>query len=517
MRYFGIGVLLLAMTVVQAAQSKKQGHDFATGLLGNAKKVSQTMNPNIVPGFQTATPEELKIDSKTIDERVAQEAGQNKIAQSLKTTAGTRESYKIDPESNPLFIKAAEVMKDPEKVISETIQEDEAQEQDAYELKTCEEGGGEYTQSCRRHLEITLTVEPAREIKKKYCHGHWKNTLKTKKKYCKTGCKEKIVSTIPKKVIVEREVWVDGCQNIEKLADQGLCRYVEKQESQKNETKIIQGESIKRDHFEETFIYSCHRPVTSGCEALKAMGCEQYRSTCKTRENGVCVVWEQTYKCSSKTNKGRKFSSQKAKSPFCLTGNCVDSSYESNGEILEAITQLSVLQEAQKNIQANIGIFEGKQKKCSKNCVNFKDCCGTEKGWGTDIGLASCTPEEKELATFRKNSRCVRVGTFCAQEGPGFCLRKETSFCCFGNKLAKIIQEQGREQLKIGWGSPQHPDCRALTTDELSRLDFSKMDLKELYEDVRKNFKEKDPKQMSEDITIDRVKENMKNKVGGSK
>jgi conjugal transfer mating pair stabilization protein TraN len=64
------------------------------------------------------------------------------------------------------------------------------------------------------------------------------------------------------------------------------------------------------------------------------------------------------------------------------------------------------------------------------------------------------------------------------------CIRKKTNFCCFGSKLARILHEQGRAQLGKGWGSAKSPDCKALTIDELSRIDFSKLNLSELFADI---------------------------------
>jgi conjugal transfer mating pair stabilization protein TraN len=59
--------------------------------------------------------------------------------------------------------------------------------------------------------------------------------------------------------------------------------------------------------------------------------------------------------------------------------------------------------------------------------------------------------------------------------------------CCFNTKLGRIIQEQGRPQLKafnaIGWGTPKNPYCRGFT-EEFQALDFSRMDLSEYYADV---------------------------------
>ena len=66
--------------------------------------------------------------------------------------------------------------------------------------------------------------------------------------------------------------------------------------------------------------------------------------------------------------------------------------------------------------------------------------------------------------------------------------RDEHVFCCFGTKLARILQENARGQLGLNWDSPKHANCRGLMIDEISHLDFSKMDFSELYSDYEKKL-----------------------------
>ena len=44
----------------------------------------------------------------------------------------------------------------------------------------------------------------------------------------------------------------------------------------------------------------------------------------------------------------------------------------------------------------------------------------------------------------------------------------------FGSKLGRILQQQGRRQLGIGWSS-----CRGLTVAEIEGIDFARLDLSE--------------------------------------
>jgi conjugal transfer mating pair stabilization protein TraN len=50
------------------------------------------------------------------------------------------------------------------------------------------------------------------------------------------------------------------------------------------------------------------------------------------------------------------------------------------------------------------------------------------------------------------------------------------------------LQENARGQLGLNWDSPKHANCRGLMIDEISHLDFSKMDFSELYSDYEKKL-----------------------------
>jgi conjugal transfer mating pair stabilization protein TraN len=102
--------------------------------------------------------------------------------------------------------------------------------------------------------------------------------------------------------------------------------------------------------------------------------------------------------------------------------------------------------------------------------------------------LQGCDEQDMETGMLKGSGMCHEVGEYCASSVLGICIQKAKSQCCFNTKLGRIIQEQGRPQLKdfnaIGWGPVKHPDCRGLTTEEFQALDFSRMDLSEYYADV---------------------------------
>lgn len=89
----------------------------------------------------------------------------------------------------------------------------------------------------------------------------------------------------------------------------------------------------------------------------------------------------------------------------------------------------------------------------------------------------SCTQDDQVHAMRRSQGLCRYVGSYCAKKGGTACLEKRESWCCFNSRLALTVQEQGRAQLGLGWGTPEAPICRGFTLDEFQRLDFSVMDL----------------------------------------
>jgi conjugal transfer mating pair stabilization protein TraN len=102
--------------------------------------------------------------------------------------------------------------------------------------------------------------------------------------------------------------------------------------------------------------------------------------------------------------------------------------------------------------------------------------------------FAGCDQQDMETAMLQASDMCHEVGSYCASSFLGVCLQKARGHCCFNTKLGRIIQEQGRPQLKAFngnlWGSAKRPMCRGFTPEEFQALDFSRMDLSEYYSDI---------------------------------
>lgn len=292
----------------------------------------------------------------------------------------------------------------------------------------------------------------------------------------------------------------NNCQYLEEKVEKGLCSYEHIIVTEGPQTRVINGYPVTRDWWRRKLIYRCRYPSKNDCGALRAKGCYQTKSSCKKKVRDVCVVWEQTHQCPSGKKAGKTYKSSNRNSPFCLSGDCADQSYESNRDFAEVMSHMSVLKEAGDDLRNFGAIFKGQDRRCTRHCVDFKDCCGNGNGWGVSLKLASCDAGEKELAELRKKNRCIQVGTYCAEKVLGVCIRKKTTFCCYGTKLAKIVQEQGKRQLGLGFGDPKNPQCQGLTAEQLASLDFSKIDFSALFADIAASTKTPNPETITKGI-----------------
>ena len=176
---------------------------------------------------------------------------------------------------------------------------------------------------------------------------------------------------------------------------------------------------------------------------------------------------------------------------FCFDGDCERAQQGKNNDFAPVVSALAALAAAGKDVAAINGVdvraFTGSAKFCKKFAAGFSNCC-KDSGWGQDIGLASCSTEEKALGKAKENKLTVSVGEFCSKKVLGVCLEKKRGYCQFDSKLAQIVQQQGRNgQLHVSFGKASSPDCRGITQTELQQIKFDKLDFTSFYEDLQNN------------------------------
>jgi conjugal transfer mating pair stabilization protein TraN len=457
-----------------------------------------------------------------------------------QTSAESRPQIKIDSENDPLIAKSKEILENPLEAIggkgtnvSQVVQGGQD------EILTCEEPGEDATYTCKSNLFVRIVEKlgsaqsGSLTLSGPSVYSNNRGLLSFPRVRSKhfvgyitagEGALKQVVSNhigIPlaqimkasggqsggwvkvdhksytfssyyinyiyqPKIKVPIDTWVTECDSLEAKVDEGLCSYVSKSCTQGKQTRLIGGVSVTKDCWQETFTYSCSHPTKDDCGHLRARGCIQINSTCKQKIGNACVVYAQTFQCKGNTHSA--YMVKGGKTPFCLDGNCRDQSWEMNDEMMSSVAQLSLLKEMQYQVK-NGTFFKGENNQCSKYPLSFNDCCGSGKGWGKSLGLSNCKPEEKLLSEKRHKRLCHYVGTYCAKKVLGQCVKKKSSFCCFSSKLLKAFHEQGRPQINLGWGTPKEPLCRGFTIEEIQKIDFSKLDLREVYEDLMKSFK----------------------------
>lgn len=226
-------------------------------------------------------------------------------------------------------------------------------------------------------------------------------------------------------------------------------------------------------------------------------------------EEGACLHENATFSCETKTSGKVMICGGDV---FCLDGECDKAQNGKNNDFAHAVSQLAAVAAAGKDVAALNGIdvraFTGKAKYCKKFAVGFSNCC-KDSGWGNDLGLASCSSEEKALGKAKEKKLTVSIGEFCSKKVLGVCVEKKRSYCQFDSKLAQIVQQQGRAwQLGIGFGKAKSPDCRGITVEELQRVNFDKLDFSNFFDDLMNN-----QKVPTNDALLNKVKEQINNQI----
>lgn len=98
--------------------------------------------------------------------------------------------------------------------------------------------------------------------------------------------------------------------------------------------------------------------------------------------------------------------------------------------------------------------------------------------------MMSCEPHEQIVSMALGEKLCHEVGSYCSKKVLKQCITRTVTHCCYNSRLARIINEQGRDQIGKGWGTATDPDCSGFTMSEMESLDFSRMDMSDFVTEV---------------------------------
>jgi conjugal transfer mating pair stabilization protein TraN len=273
-------------------------------------------------------------------------------------------------------------------------------------------------------------------------------------------------------------------------------------------TRIVDGVEVTAPCWAWSRSYQCSTVTqASDCSQLEGnASCTFASETClDDPPNGACQVRERTYHCPIPGN-------QAAGGPeyicggelYCINGECEPIVREASTELKDALVGLHALGQANAEFdETTLTLFSGERETCHKPVFGLIDCCAgkssglitTAAGAAALVGgpvaiaalatpfltLFACSAEEKQLDVKDRMGLCHRVGSYCSSSVLGICKTRRTAYCCFESKLTRILQEQGRPQLGIPWGSPKREQCTGFSVEQFARLDLSLMDFTEVY------------------------------------
>ena len=170
---------------------------------------------------------------------------------------------------------------------------------------------------------------------------------------------------------------------------------------------------------------------------------------------------------------------------YCVGAGCETVSPQSNTGFVNATTRLNMAVElgGEEFDRQDMRFFTGQRRACHIKLFGLANCCTNS---GLLVGLGNCSASERKLAEERNAGNTHYLGKYCSKRTFfGACIRRSRAWCVFGSKLGRILQQQGRRQLGIGWGS-----CRGLTVAEIEGIDFARLDLSEFTQDLMDGTRE---------------------------
>ncbi len=495
MRLFSVLVFLLALLSSDDIDAAfQEGQSLASGEPQHVASIESTgISANENPA-ETQYGDDTKIGG-------AVERGQrtNEAFQMIKAGNETRESYSIDVEMPTFSESVAATGNAVDGALGRGTSATHTSGETVY--KTCLKSGESYTKTCRRQrmVEIRIIPEvianhprtcPGHMVSRSQWHGgeNGDYTCWESEDFCNPGCTGGAAYVSQEKSIeFTRDDWA-GCEELERLHDLGQAEVVSEVMGPFNQTRMIDGEPITKDYWETTRTYVLNTDTVNECEKLKALGCVQQDSVCEEYINGmgsarVCKRYKLTYACQTTRDTAVANRSQ-----LGLTLPPPQTAL-SNQNMYAALSQMEAMRQMAKHMEGNehsLRIFRGQDNRCSINFGGaFKNCCTSDGGVGTRMHIATtCTADEKKLVAARAKNLCIFVGSRVKKKVLGVVVSKESVFCCYPTKLGFAIQRGARAQLGRDFGSAEQPRCEGLTPDELSRVDFSRIDLSDTFADI---------------------------------
>lgn len=283
-----------------------------------------------------------------------------------------------------------------------------------------------------------------------------------------------------KEVAIEDSLDKSSCLDHEGKPAEDSCIFEQGQSClEANVTKVIDGIPITRACWGARYQYQCFVSSEGNCTPWINQGCIQTKSICVKQDFGVCVQYSQTFECAHTTCIPEPDICMPTLP--CTDGSCDTTQNEESHDMKEGVSRLGAMAGVASDVYTNqvksgmANIFSGTSLQCEKYPLSARDCC-TDSGWGDWV--LHCPKELQDLQKAKDEGRAVFVGEY-----DDWVLDSRTHYvyCVFPSVLSSIVQIQGRgAQLHIPFGTPELPDCRGITPEELERIAFDKLNFSSL-------------------------------------
>lgn len=238
------------------------------------------------------------------------------------------------------------------------------------------------------------------------------------------------------------------------------------------------------------------------CEVFEQNpSCSLISAVCFSNDpDGGCGALERTYECGGEINAA--FGTECENINVCVAGVCDAVAQEPNDEIPHALAGIGLLNSISADwnkaaldesgcvtadavalgmdplcfSNGEINYFSSDLIGCRKAILAIFNCC-RDSGWALGV-FTSCKDREYVLAAALDAERTVYVRTRCSEKVLFLCVEKSRDHCVFNGRFAREVSLQGQYQIYGRF------ECRGLTHDEFSRLDFTQIDLSPLFADL---------------------------------
>lgn len=242
-------------------------------------------------------------------------------------------------------------------------------------------------------------------------------------------------------------------------------------------TQVIDGLPVTLNCWAYHEQYTCGTTPEDTCKDYEKTCRIGPVATCTQRLAGQCVKYDYTYECP--TQKCTDHSLYCTNNVFCIDGKCTTPKPTQNKDFGQSASELAAVAKAAGDAAAQykagqtIRLFSGHKQECSYTVAGINNCCD-ESGWAH--GILGCTDQQKKLANDYKHYLVTYVGDYCHNRVLGVCITKHKVYCVYDSKMARIIEEYGRDQIGKTYGDPEEASCDGMTLDEFQRLNFNVMD-----------------------------------------